>query len=829
AIIRDKLPAILRERDLVGPAERRSQLLRLEAKRLAEEDPQWPVIAAGSTGTIPAAAELLKTIAGLRYGAVVLPGLDLAMDDESWSHVGPQHPQNGLKQLLAGWHVERRDVAELPGLMRRPLGQARAVLTTEMMRPTEAAAGWRAAVRKHGNDIRAAVKDVSLIEARTRPEEALAIALIMRGALEKPDHVTALVTPDRSLARRVRDELARWDIAIADSAGEPLIRTEAGSLAALLIAAAQDGFEAASLLALLHHPLARFGVPEDQKRPAAGIIEAAIYRYGQREPQPGRLAEALRVMREIAKKDHHAPLFLKRLDDAAWASAEQLAVRADVLLQPLADHARAAVNPLAAHIACIRSCIEAIAESPWDAVGGETLHALFDTLAQADGFHALSRFAEAAAILSDLIAHTPVRAPQTGRARLMILGLLEARLIPCDTVILGGLNEGKWPAQPDTGPWLNRPMRKELSMSLPERNIGLTAHDFVQGFAAPRVVLACSKRIDDQPAVPSRWIQRLHMLLAMAGAELENGPWLDWARALSAPEGPGPVARPAPLPPVHPESLSITQVETLLRDPYEIYARKVLVIEPLDEIAAAADASLRGQLVHEALNRFTREYPVALPPDAEAQLIAIGHDVFRPYRDDPDVAGFWWPRFERVAAWFVAEDAALRASVDTIISEKSAAWECEIAGLPFRLTGRADRIDLLKDGTARIVDYKTGQVPTKKQVDSGLAPQLTLEAALLELSAFRDVPARASGELLYVKLSGGSTPGEVLDVTVDDLMVTARAHLDKLRGIIALYRTGQRPYVPRLVVEKTRAARPYDHLARFGEWSPGEGEDDEWT
>ena len=829
AIIREKLPAILLARGLVGPAERRSQLLRLEARRLAETDPAWPVIAAGSTGTIPAAAELLKAIAGLSHGAVVLPGLDAAMDEESWLHVGPQHPQNGLKQLLASWNVGRTDVAELPGLTRTPLGRARSILATEMMRPTEAAADWREAVRRHGSDIREAVQNVSLIEARTRPEEALAIALIMRQSLEEDRHVAALVTPDRSLARRVKDELARWDIAIEDSAGEPLIRTEAGSLASLLIAAAQNGFDAPSLVALLHHPLARLGVPAEQKRSLAGILEAAIYRYGQREPPPGRIAQALHAMREIVAGDRHAPAFLKRLDDSAWSAADRLAARADAVLLPLADHTRGGVHPLAAHVACLRACLEAIAEAPWDATGGVALDALFETLANAGDFGAPSRFDNAAPILADLIAHTPVRAPSTRHARLMILGLLEARLIPCDTIILGGLNEGKWPAQPDTGPWLNRPMRRALHMSLPERNIGLTAHDFIQGFAAPRLILTCAKRIDDQPAVPSRWIQRLNMLLNMADATLDNGPWRDWARAMSAPKGPGPVARPAPRPPVHPEQLSITQVETMLRDPYDIYARKILVVEPLDEIAAPADAGLRGQLIHEALNRFTRAYPLAHPTGAEAELLRIGRKVFAPHMDDPDVAGFWWPRFERVVSWFISEDAELRSATDRIISEKPAVYECEIAGLPFKLTGRADRIDLLTDGTARIVDYKTGQVPSKKQVESGLSPQLTLEAALLELGCFREVPARGSSELIYVKLSGGSRPGDVIDVPIGDLMETARAHLDKLRGVISLYRSGARPYTPRLIVERKGEARAYDHLARFGEWSPGEGEDDEWT
>jgi ATP-dependent helicase/nuclease subunit B len=313
------------------------------------------------------------------------------------------------------------------------------------------------------------------------------------------------------------------------------------------------------------------------------------------------------------------------------------------------------------------------------------------------------------------------------------------------------------------------------------------------------------------------------MLLKAADIDHGDEPyrWIGWARELDqAPEF-RPTAMPKPRPPLmaRPKSLSFTEIETLIRDPYAIYARRILRLEPLAGIAEPADAALRGQLIHDALNLFARTYPEHLPVDAADELIRLGREVFAPHLGEAEVAGFWWPRFLRIAPWFLEQDRLLRQGVAHSVSEVSAALDLDVAGEVFKLTGRADRIDIFGDGTARIVDYKTGEPPSVKQVEIGLAPQLTLEAAALEQGGFADLPPIETQDLLYVRLSGGEPPGKLVPVASFPVMATARVHLAKLRGLLIGYASETAAYIPRHIMKTESDTSPYDHLSRWGEWA----------
>jgi ATP-dependent helicase/nuclease subunit B len=827
AIIRKRLPAEFRRLGRMGPMERRSQLIRLEAERLRRETLKGPIIAAGSTGSIPATAELLKVIAEHEQGAVVLPGLDCEMDEASWGAVSPQHPQHGLKKLLASWHLKRSDVELLRGVARRPDGEARAWLASEIMRPSETAAGWRSAIAAHRDRIAKGIANMRLVEARHRREEALAISLILRESLEEPGKTAALVTPDRELGRRVKAELKRWNIAIEDSAGEPLVRFAQGSLLSLLIAVLQSDYGAENLAALVHHPLLRMGMTHTEARRAVCLFDLAVLRYGQRSSAPGEFHRVVEEVNEKALADRHLPDAVSRFTPADWSLVADFARRLDDALNTLSAVAGAdPVRPLADHLQVLLDCAETFCAAPdsddrfWNGDAGEVLAALAEALIESSADIAETSFSRAAAFILDYLNLTPVpiRAPDQGR--IAILGLLEARLVRPDIVIMAGLNEGKWPAQPESGPWLSRPMRENLGLSMPERHIGLTAHDFAQGFGAETLYLTWSKRVGDAPAAPSRWILRLQMLLNAAGVAAGSSPALAWARGFDRAREFRPLEMPRPKPPVQsrPKSLSFTEIEKLIRDPYAIYARKVLKLEPLRLIAEPADAALRGQLIHETLNRFARAYPDRLPENAADELIRIGNEVFAPRLSEPDVAGFWWPRFKRIAPWLIGEDRVLREGIVRTVGEVPASYEFLVGGEPFRLTGRADRIDLFTDGSARIVDFKTGDPPSANQVESGLSPQLTLEAAVLELGGFFRLAPHAVSDLLYIKLSGGEPPGAVQPIGGFDIMATARRHLANLQNLLSAYASDEASYIPRYIPERENDVSPYDHLSRWGEW-----------
>ena len=815
AIAREKYPQRLAAEKAMGPQARRSAILRREAKRLETARTARPFIAAGSTGSIPATCTLLKAIAGLQNGAVILPGLDLVMDEASWNAVGPTHPQHAMKQLLFRLGATRGDVGEIEGAA----AGARSWLASALMRPAETAHLWHAALKGQEARVAEAMQGVELVEARSIREQAVAAALILRECLETPGRSGCLVTPDRQLARRVKVELRRWNITINDSAGEPLVRHGGAALLNLLLECLLTDFAAEPLAALLRHDLALFGVSPEEARRHAGLIEVAVLRAGTGAPEIGRLPHALRLAAE-EQKTRPTHLLLRAVTAEEWEATIAQAGRIAAVLQPLLV---SPPNGLAAHLERLAAACEAIAgEAFWLGEGGDVLREAFDLL------HAESRFlrdcdlARAAAILRHWLHGLPVRSQQHNPTPLTILGLLEARLIRADVMVLAGLNEGTWPGATDCGPWINRPMRDVLEMKQPEAQIGQTAHDFVQAFGNANVKLLWSRRIGDAPGTASRWVHRLLMILETAKLKerFSTSDWPAMARRLSEPQSVTPVAMPKPRPPValRPKALSVTRIERLVRDPYAIYARHVLMLEPLKPIASAPDPARRGIIFHGAIGDFLAAFPKHLPAAVARERETHASRHFEQIADYPALVSVWWPRFRRVARWFAETEPALREGVERVAAELGGAIELDIAGEPFRLSCRADRIDLKADGSARILDYKTGGVPSKPQVEAGLSPQLTLQAAILARGGFRDIAARSTGEIAYVHLTGGDPAGEVKPIDVP-VMELAEKHFAELQKLLRVYASAEQAYYPRAMMEKDEDSGDYDHLSRFREWA----------
>ncbi len=818
-VAREAYPARLNGLGLMSAKARRSLALRHEANRLRDTMPEMPIIAAGSTGSIPATRQLLQAIAHLPNGAVVLPGLDLGMDDASWAAVAPPHPQHALKQLLAFLGIGRGQVEALAGPGNRP----RNWLASEIMRPAETSDAWRDAVASNTAVIADAMAGVELVEAGNVHDEATVIALMLRQSLDTAGRTASLVTPDRNLARRVKAALQRWDIAIDDSGGEPLIRFGGAALLNLVIDAVETDLGPESLAGLLRHPLCRFGETPEAARACASVIELALLRSGEPVPRLGHMADGLRRMwpPDVANPQRHP--VLRRITrehwDAAIAHLEKLAA----VLLPLTAEASSTLDAWLTR--CIAACEAMAGADLWQGASGKPLRATLDDLLRQSPLLQHCGFTRAAAILRHAMTSTILRPPGGQRLRLSILGLLEARLMRPDLVVLGGLNEGTWPGRPDAGPWLNRPMRDTLGMQQPERDIGQTAHDFVQAFGAADVKLVWSRRLDDAPAIPSRWILRLQMLLKSAGLNDRLGKDSDWPRLTSSLNQPAaviPHAMPQPRPPVaaRPKKLSVTRIETLLRDPYAIYARHILDLEPVAPIAGVPDASRKGIIFHGAIGDFLAAYPLALPGHVRDELLRFGARHFEGLRDDPGVYSFWWPRFQRIAAWLAAEESVDRPAIAQVFAEVSGALELIIAGQPFTLSCRADRVDVLKDGRARISDYKTGTVPSNRQVEAGLAPQLTLQAAILEAGGFRGIGPHQVAGLAYVKLGGGDPPGEVKPLKLDGgVMAASQRHIAALMQLLHAYANPQQAYLPRIIVQNEDEALDYDHLSRFREWA----------
>jgi ATP-dependent helicase/nuclease subunit B len=813
-IVTEHWPKVLAEEGALDPAERRNRVLAAQGSLWRRHPPADPVIAAGSTGSIPATADLLALVASLPTGRVVLPGLDRHTDADAWERLAPSHPQFGLRQLLGHLGLARQDVADWPwqGALSSP--PARAALIAEAMRPAGSTDAWR----RRETLPEEALRGLARIDCPTPREEARVIALRLREALETPVLTAALVTPDRALARRVAAELKRWDVEVDDSAGTPLAATPPGTFLRLLAEAAAERLAPLPLVALLKHPLAAGGEEPPTFRQAARLLE----RHLLRGPRP---AAGIRGLRAAVRRlgDGEVRKTLSKLIDCL---EEALAP----LLKLLGRRAIAAAQAVAAHIAAAEALAatrqRSGAAALWAGEAGEAAALFVDELALAARRIGRLEGGSYPAFFATLLDERVVR-PRYGRhPRLFIWGPLEARLQHADLVILAGLNEGTWPPAPTIDPWMSRPMRATFGLPEAERRIGLSAHDFAQAAAAREVVLTRALKVDGTPSVPARWLLRLDALLAAGGVALETATparWLGWQKKLDeAPGPPAPSAPPAPRPPLaaRPRRLSVTEIETWMRDPYGIYARHVLGLKALEPLDADPGAAERGSFIHAALDRFVREFADALPGDALAELLRIGTAAFGPALERPGVRAFWWPRFERVAAWFVEREGQRRALLAGSRTEVRGLMTLATRGEPFLLAAKADRIDRLQAGGLVIIDYKTGRLPHPAEVAAGLAPQLPLEAAMALAGAFREVPGEAVAELAFWRLSGGTPAGEECRIE-GDVQELARSARAGLLALIERFDDEATPYAARPRPEVGPAFSDYEHLARVKEWSAG--------
>ncbi|AZS19593.1 MULTISPECIES: double-strand break repair protein AddB [unclassified Caulobacter] len=809
----------LNDLGLIDVSERRVRLLRALEAQWRDNPPTEVLVAAGSTGTAPATADLLRVIAAAPKGAVVLPGLDEDLAETAWTKIegsqGEQHPQGAMKRLLDRAGVSRAEVrAWVPEVDSR--GRWRRRIVNEALRPAEATADWLsqiAALRAEAPDldpVAEGLKGFSVIAARAEEEAAGACALLLREALEDPERTAALVTPDQTLARRVMTRLQRWGVIPDSSAGAPLAAAGSAILALHLARLVEEPLNPVRLLAFAKHPL----VLGEDEASAAVLLE----RKGLRGAAPGS-ADILRA----------------RLRDApdALALADRVLAAVDRAAAPYGD------RKLAAPARAAQTLVEALESliAPhrlWAGNAGECLGTLMAALIQ-DGEPLPDASPQAFAdILDRLVNEETVRVGGATHPRLRILGAIEARLVRADRLVLAGLEEGVWPQGAPIDPFLSRPMRQRLGLPPPERRIGLTAHDFAQAASAPDVVLVHCERRGGAPAVESRWLWRLKTLAAGAGLALpRRDDVLDWVRAMDAPGPYAPIGRPAPKPPVEdrPRKMAVTRVEALTRDPYAVWARDILKLYPLERPDEPVEARARGTAIHAAFERFAELYPDAVPAEAASAFEKLYVDALVSAGMPPTALAREKALAREAAAWVADWERQRRTNARRIVVEAEGKLELAINGRPFTLTAKADRIEPTPDGTAHILDYKTGAAPSQKQVDTGFSPQLTLTAAILMNGGFPDLGRPAPGDLTYVRVTGRRPAGEeqVRALAGDEASAAATKALEGLSGLIARYDDPDEPYRSRVAPQFVKEhPGDYAHLARVFEWSTsgddGEGE-----
>jgi len=823
----------LAARGLLDIGVRRVRALVAQAAAWRARPPEHLTVAAGigAGGTIPAAAELLRVLARAPNGAVVLQGLPEPTPPALWEAIAaaPTHPFAGQARLLAAMGAAPEDLAPWHEAA-APGGAApdRAVLLGRALHP---AAGLPAWTERDPPRWRAALAGLARLEAADAQQEAAAIALLLREALETPGRTAALVTPDRDLARRVSAELARHGITADDSAGEPLAGTPAAAFLRLIARMVAEGFAPVPLLAVLKHPLCAGGMERAAWLAAARRLE----RLALRGPRPAPGLAGLRASAAAAKAEAFPEVA------ALLAALEGALAGFDAL--PEAP-ARPPADLLRAHLAAA----EALAATP-ELPGGLRLYAGEEGEPLARHLHELAEaLAEHPPIapadwpdLFDAALAGPV-APSLravrGRGdaahpRIAILGLLEARLQSFDRVVLGALEETVWPQATEPGPWMSRPMRAEFGLPEPEARIGRVAADFLYAAAAaPEAVLSTAARRGGAPTVPARWIVRLDTFLAgQGGLAVPASPAAAWAAALDAPENVTPCRRPAPAPPpaLRPRRLTVSDAALLIADPYAFHAKRVLRLEPLKPLEEEVGALDYGTLVHAAMAGFLRALGTGWPgrEAAAAAWARASAAALDAYRDRPGILAFWAPRLANIGGFVLEEEEALRARAPlrACLVETTGKARLRLAGGEIEVEARADRLDHLPNGGWRVVDYKTGSVPKAKDLATGGAPQLPIEAWLLAEGGFPGGAGTAT-ELLYWELKGGEVAGEVrsLGTTAEDGTPFAALAEERLAALAERWLLGTAPFAARPHPARRPAGGDYDHLARIEEWSAGAAE-----
>ncbi|MBN8520409.1 MAG: double-strand break repair protein AddB [Alphaproteobacteria bacterium] len=810
-------PQILADEGVIDSADRRNRLIKAYTRYLEATPPETPVIAAGSTGSIPATRGLLSVIARLPQGRLILPGLDPDISEIDWQSLNDTHPQGTLKALLDGMKVSRTDV-QIWGAAQNITADhiSRLALAREIMRPAETTDQWSSGQwsPRDAETLRTGARHIECYHAKTLQEEADIISMIFRETLETPAQTAALVTPDRSLSARVISACQRWGINLDDSGGIPLTQTPAGIFISLVVRVLETDFAPASLMALLKHELCCYS----QRLP--DVILALDHHFCRGVRHTGGIDN----LRDRIKEGRH-PLTSEMLN----------------LINQIINDAKdfkVAVSSCLPMSAWVMSHIQLAErwgqpERLWSGEDGESLSSLLsDLLSEPDILPPLD-IRTYQGILESLLHKTSVRASYGQHPRLKILGQLEARLFQADIMILGGLNEGTWPPAPPVDPFMSRPMRQQFGLPSPERSVGLSAHDFVQGLCTPRVILTRSLRVEGTPTVPARWLSRFDAVcraLKIEGLGGRQGVYQTYARLKDIPERVIPVGRPAPCPPPgnRPRTLPVTAIETWLKNPYGVYARYVLGVKQIQPMEKMIDPAFKGSILHKGIEKWVQQRPKTIHGQAVPLFLSLIEEELKPYRLPAGFFPFWRPRLIQIAEWLEAQSQTWEDSWCPFIQETRGELTLIADKTCLTLTTRADRIDISVDGTTyAIIDYKSSlrglSLARMKQVT---LPQLPLEALILSEGGFKEVPARPVSHLAYWIITGGRTPGEVM--AMDDIQnispLIARAR-DMITGLMTAFADPQTPYLCRPRPGFLPDFDDYELLARVKEWSSQEEPD----
>lgn len=827
-------PQRLAELNLVDASRLRNMRIDRHIGQLGERYGDAPVIAAGSTGSVPSTARLLKAIAALPRGSVVLPGFDLSLSAQNHqdladiSNAPHGHPQYGLSQLLS---VLGGSPAHVKELAPTPAHQRSQIIHRALALAKDTANWQKQRAIFSADDIGKSIKDIGILIGKNEREQALAVAMAARDALANGKSV-GIISPDRNFGRRVSVDLKRFGIVVDDSAGTPLYHSPTGRIVRQILTTALSQFSAVDLMSLLRDRHIDFGQGELEVSKTADLLEFALLR-GQRLG-PGLAALTRALDDNLAKKLDHPVVSLSQDEGKKIALLIKNLDLAFAPLLTLLQNNSFSARQLAQSLEVVLCALIPSIKLKQDILPGAIqLGEWADELMRAKQTGPTLRSSDAQAVLQGLMEGYAVRAQVQAQDNIAIWGRLEARMQRADLIILCSLNEGTWPEVADPGPWLSRGMRLTAGLQPPERQQGLAVHDFEMALGHPHVLLSYSERVGTSPALPSRLVERLVGFIGKQNCApmLARGEyWVDLARHMDRTGAPKLALRPAPNPAaeLRPRSLSITEVETLIRSPFDLYAKYVLNLKPISPLGEDLSARERGTLIHEVFAQFVQRNLDPMAPDAHDAMMDIAQEVFAQLETMPERRDIWLRRFSKSANGFLDFERARQGDVSQRFAEQKLLWEFPLASTSFTLRGTADRIDLHHDGKVEILDFKTGGIPDPKQMRNFVAPQLLVEAAMVKASGFENQPSASTQAVSYIKIGADPAAFTISDFALPTGLDIEQATDQMMRNLYgrieAFLLTDRLAMTARIMPNaKQSYAGPYDHLARTSEWSDIDG------
>lgn len=842
SIITEIWPQWLQDNHLMNPVARAVASLNVQIKKWQDSNNEDAVWVVGFVDARPVIVNFLSAVVQLPRGRLITPGMQEDLSEESWNKLPFTHPYAEMAKMFFALGIKRKDfqIWSSQNCLRVP--EERVLAFQQILLPAENLEQWLANRRS------IVLSNCFLIEPLNQQQEAVVIALMIRDALQTPHKKIALVTPDRNLAKRVALELGRWDIIADDSAGEPLKNTAGAVLLSLILQACVENFTPVTLLSLLKHPFVCCGVQASLCREYARLLEIHILRQFAVSGLSTIQAALLQKIDEFKKVDKEALSVSAEYFLSLEAELSQFLDNLQTIVkgfvnEPTRKSLKQWVIALVKAAEKLTSNEEQQGETVlWQAEEGNALaEHLHDLIVETDHVASIG-LQEFMSILQASYQGMMVRSrralwgrkQQEFHPRVYIWGLIEARLQNVDMVILGGLSEGVWPPTVDCGPWLNRPMREKMGMRIPDVDVGRTAYDFMAMCCSiPEVILSSPLRRDNAPVVQSRWIVRLKAWLkGRHNSFIASHPAVEWVKLLDQPQDMAkPIHSPNPCPSIalRPKSISITDIERWIKDPYEIYAKKILNLRKIIGLEEDRSTSIFGMIVHEGLKlayeNYAYQWTLVRVEQALLETLEKRQDILPSYKK-------WWKaRLIKIAYWVFHHEQKRRNSSELpqLYLEKEGHYCFELQeGLFFTVRGIADRINLNIDGNIEIFDYKTGAMPSVESVKRGKAPQLPLEAALVSYGGFGKTLAEYNiAHYYYWQLKGGIEEGK--EVKIDNILskdlMLSEQHWQALQKLILAYYDEKQPYLSRprpYLMKEYLSTVPrfgdYKHLARVLEW-----------